>query len=126
MNRRGEATERFNERRRKEDEAPRLRDVAPDLVSCRIEIAERRPGVTSTDVTHTRHVIVAHAPALLVIPCSDPNCKEGGHDVTTILLRGFREHSTAIRGEHTCDGDIKTVHCGRVLTFTATAVYRQP
>lgn len=125
MNRRGEAAERFNERRRQEDEAPRLREVAPDLLSCRIEIAERRADVTSTDVSHTRHIVVAHAPALLIVPCSDPSCRDGGHDITTQLLRGFHDRRVEIRGEDSCNGTIGTAHCGRVLTFTAAAKYKE-
>lgn len=123
MNRRGEAAERFAERRRREDEAPRLRDVAPQLVSCRIDISERRADVTSVDITHTRHLVVAHAPALVVVPCSDPACRDGGYDITSALLRGFRERRTDIRGEDSCNGNIGTIHCGRVLTFVATARY---
>ncbi len=126
MKRRGEAAERFAERRRQEDEAPRLRDLVPGLLTCRIDIAERRADVTSADVSHTRHLVVARAPAMLVIPCSDPACKEGGHDLGSALLRGLRERRTEIRGEDSCNGDIGNVHCGRVLTFVATAEYESP
>ena len=124
MNRRGEAAERFAERRRREDEAPRLRDVVPDLVSCRIDIAERRADVTSVEVSHTRHLVVDRAPALFVIPCSDPSCRDGGHDISNVLLRGLRERKTDIRGEDSCHGDIGPIRCERILTFTASAGYR--
>src|SRR4051812_47100675 len=117
MSRRGEAAERFAERRRREDEAPRLHEVVPDLIACRIDIAERRADVTSVDVSHTRHLVVARAPAMLYVPCSDPSCRDGGHDVTSMLLRGFRERRTDIRGEDACNGNIGSAHCGRVLTF---------
>lgn len=126
MNRRGEAAERFAERRRREDEAPRLRDVIPDLLDCRIDIAEGRGDATSVDVSHTRRLVVARAPALFVIPCSDPSCRNGGHDVTFELLRGLRERRVEVRGEDACNGDVGAVHCGRVLRFTAHAQYRQP
>lgn len=124
MNRRGEAAERFAERRRREDEAPRLRDVVPDLVSCRIEVAERRAEVTSVEVSHTRHLVVDRAPAMLFIPCSDPSCRDGGHDVSSTLMRGLRERRADIRGEDSCNGDVGRTHCGRILTFTARAQYR--
>ena len=125
MNRRGEAAERFAERRRREDDAPRLRDVIPDLVACRIDIAQRRADVTSVDVSHTRHLVVARAPAMLVIPCADPSCRDGGHDISSALMRGLRDRRLEIRGEDSCDGDIGTAHCGRVLAFTARAEYRE-
>jgi hypothetical protein len=126
MNRRGEAAERFAERRRREDEAPRLRDVVPELLSCKIIVEERRAESTGADVSHTRHLVVAHAPALLVIPCSDQSCKEGGYDVSSVLLRGLRERKTEIRGDDTCHGSVGTAHCGRILNFVAYAEYTKP
>ena len=124
MNRRGEAAERFAERRRVEDAAPRLRDVVPDLVSCRVEITERRADATTAEVSHTRHIVVAQAPAMLVIPCSNPSCRDGGYDLSAALLRGLRERRGEIRGEDTCRGSVGTEYCGRVLSFTALAEYR--
>jgi hypothetical protein len=126
VNRRGEAAERFAERRRREDEAPRLLNVVPDLIACRIEIMERRADVTSVEVSHTRHLVVARAPALLLVPCSDPSCRDGGHDISAALLRGLRERRVEIRGEESCNGNVGTAHCGRILTFTAVAQYRPP
>lgn len=126
MNRRGEAAERFAERRRREDEAPRLRDIVPRLAACRIEIEERRGGVTTADVSHTRRIVVDRAPALMVIPCGDGSCKEGGHDISSELLRGLREGREVIRGEDTCYGQVGTADCGRVLRFTAFADYTPP
>lgn len=123
MNRRGEAAERFAERRRLENDAPRLRDVAPTLVSCKVELEHRRADSTAAAVTHTRHVVVARAPALLVIPCCDPACRDGGHDISSALLRGFRERRTLIAGEDDCRGMLGSAYCGRVLRFTAHAEY---
>jgi hypothetical protein len=124
VNRRTEAAERFAERRRNEDEAPRLRDVVPTLATCRIEIAECRGGATTADVSHTRHIIVDRAPALLLIPCTDTACKDGGHDITTTLLRGLQEGELEIRGDDTCYGQVGTADCGRLLRFVARATYR--
>ncbi|MFO0675609.1 MAG: hypothetical protein U0169_03685 [Polyangiaceae bacterium] len=123
MSRRGEAAEKFAERRRREDEAPRLKDLVPDLKACRIEIAERRSNVTSADVNHTRHVVVASASAMLVVPCSDPSCQGWGHDIGPSLLRGYRDRRAEIRGEDACDGYVGGDRCGRVLTFAAFAQY---
>lgn len=125
MNRRGEAAERNAERRRREDEAPRLKDVVPELLTCRIDFAEGRADATTAEVSHTRHLVVARAPALLVIPCSDPSCRDGGHDISAPLLRGLRERRVDVRGDDTCNGDVGAVHCGRILRFTATATYGQ-
>lgn len=122
--RRNEAAERFADRRRQEDEAPRLRDVVPDLVSCRIEIAESRGARTTADVTHTRHLVVEHAPALVVIPCSEPSCRGGGHDITSALLQRLREAQSEIRGEDPCYGQSGAADCGRVMRYRAVATYK--
>jgi hypothetical protein len=123
MNRRTEAGDRFAERRRREDEAPRLRVVIPRLSACRVEIQESHAGSRTPDVTHTRRIIVERAPALLIIPCGDSSCRDGGHDITSALLRGLREGRAEIRGEDTCHGQVGSVDCGRVLSFTAFAEY---
>jgi hypothetical protein len=125
VNRRtSEAAERFAARRRQEDEAPRLRDVIPRLQACRIELAERRAASTNTDVSHTRRVVVEHAPALLVVPCGDASCRDGGFDLSHDFLRGLREGRAEIHGEDCCHGHVGTADCGRVLAFTAFAEYK--
>jgi hypothetical protein len=121
--RRREGAERFAERRRVEDEAPRLRAVVPRLTDCRIEIEDTRMEQTSAGITYTRRIVVAHAPALLVIPCGDSSCRDGGHDITSELLRGLRAGLREVTGEDTCYGRIGTANCGRVLRFTAFAEY---
>ena len=125
MNRRTEAAERFAERRRREDAAPRLRDIAPDLLSCKVEVTDGRADAVTTDVLHTRHLVVERGPAILVIGCSDAGCRDGGHDLSTMLVRGLRERHTEIRGEDLCDGNVGAAHCGRRLRFRATATYKQ-
>src|ERR1700733_10975262 len=62
---------RFAERRKREDEAPRLRDQVPHLTSLRLEI-EDRCDVGGT--AHTRPVLLSRAPALFLIQCGDPRC----------------------------------------------------
>lgn len=124
MKRRSEAAERFAERRRQEDAAPRLKDTVPDLTACKIDIEEWRATGTSADVTHTRRVVVDHAPALFVIPCGDTSCRDGGYDITSQLVRGLREGRREVHGEDTCHGGVGTATCGRILKFTAQAEYK--
>jgi hypothetical protein len=126
MNRRTDAMERFAERRRQEDAAPRLRQVVPGLTACRIELEDTRAGVTGASVAHTRRIVVEHAAALLIVPCSDGSCKDGGHDLTANFLRGLREGLRQIHGEDVCHGYVGASSCGRVLKFTAFADYRAP
>jgi len=121
MNRRNSPqAQRFAERRRREDEAPRLRTQVPDLRSLRLEIEDR------TDVggnTHTRRVVVDQAPALFLVPCGDPRCADGEHDLTATVMRALRSHETSFRGTDECRGSVGPSACSRVLSFDATAEY---
>lgn len=123
MNRSREAAERFAERRRREDAAPRLRDAVPRLSACRIELTERAGGAVGAEVAHIRRVVVEHAPALFIIPCGDPACKGDGHDLTNAMLRGLREHQTDFSGEDSCSGYLVDGPCKRILFFRTTAEY---
>ena len=124
MNRRySEAAERFAERRRREDEAPRLRARIPGLVGLRLEVEERRAISPAVESRHVRH-IVDSAPALFVLPCSDPVCKDGGHDVTSAVLRGLQSGAARFEVEDACMGDVGSAHCGRIVRVIAIATYR--
>lgn len=118
------AAERTNERRRREDEAPRLAAVIPDLESLRIEISERRGDVEIADSSHIKRVVVEHAPALFLLPCGESSCKNGGHDITRAVLRGLETKSTTFSGDDPCMGQTGTAPCARTLVFTAHATYK--
>lgn len=119
-----EASLRFDDRRRREDTAPRLRDEVPSLVSLRLVIDERRAGAVSPETQHTRLVMIDHAPALFEIPCTYPGCQQGGHDLTDAVLRGLQQQKTEFEGEDACRGDLGRETCGRLLHFVAIAAYR--
>src|ERR1700691_4968117 len=89
-----EASERFAERRRREDEAPRLRDEIPSLRTMRLEVEEHRATSAVAETRHVRIVIVDRAPALFVLPCGDPDCRDGGHDVTSEIMDRLRHGAT--------------------------------
>ena len=115
------AAQRFAERRRREDDAPRLREVVPTLVSLKLEI-EDRSGVTGTK--HNRCVVIDRAPALFLVPCADPRCADGEHDITPTVMRALRAQETSFHGEDGCVGSIGPSNCARVLHFDAVAEYR--
>ncbi len=118
------AAERTTERRRREDEAPRLIAVAPDLTSLRLEVSEKRGDVGIADASHIRRVVVEHAPALFLIPCGESSCRDGGHDITRAVLRGLETKSEKYEGEDPCSGQTGTAPCARTLVFTAYATYK--
>jgi hypothetical protein len=124
MNRRRNLVDaqRFAARRQREDEAPRLAEQIPGLVSLRLEIEERSGGLA---IKHTRHVMVGGAPALFVVCCGDSRCKEGVHDLTTTIMHALRARMTAFHGDDTCNGSLGPAEpCGRVLHFDAVAAYK--
>jgi hypothetical protein len=121
--RRHEGAERFAERRRKENEAPRLLTIAPKVKSLRLEIEVRGAGGLLVETAHARPIVVSHAPALFVFPCQDSGCKEGGHDVTAAICDALRAGKEQFDGEDRCRGHTATAECGRVLRYVATATY---
>jgi hypothetical protein len=113
--------QRFAERRRREDDAPRLQDQVPGLVSLKLDI-EDRTSVGGN--THTRHVVIDRAPALFLVACGDSRCVDGEHDLTSTVMRALRAHETSFHGEDECRGSLGPSSCLRVLRFDAVAEYR--
>ncbi len=123
--RNGEAAQRFAERRQREDEAPRLRAVVPRLNDLKLEVEERRTGGVVAETSHIRRVVVEHAPALFILPCGDPSCKDGGHDVTFAVMRSLERNMTRFEGEDVCAGHVGTATCSRVLKYVGIASYTE-
>ena len=111
------------ERRRREDEAPRLTGEIPELEKLDLELSDSK-GIADAASTHVRRVVVAHAPALFEVPCADASCKEGGHEITSAILRALRERRTSFTGDDVCHGSIGSHHCGRVLRYVVSASFR--
>ena len=120
---RSEAAQRYAERLQREQDAPRLRDRVPSLVTLRLEITDGR-NVTSADTKHTRIIVVDTAPALFSLMCGDPSCRGGGHDVTIAVLDGLRSGETRFEVKDLCYGSIGTAECGRMMRVDVTASYR--
>jgi hypothetical protein len=120
----GEAAQRASERRRREDEAARLKGEVPKLETLRLEIEEKQGGSIVPESTHIKRVQVEHAPALFALPCHDRECKEGGHDVTEAILRALRSGQTRFEGNHSCQGRLGEAECGRTLHYVGVATYR--
>jgi hypothetical protein len=111
-----------DERRNRENEAPRLLASVPTLVTLSLAIEDRSDRSVARP-KHIRRVVVESAPALFLIDCSDSNCKEGGHDLTEPIMRSLLRGETSFRGEDPCYGSLGTAACTRVLHFDATAEY---
>jgi hypothetical protein len=122
--RNSEAALRFAERRRREDAAPRLREVVPALATLRLEIDERCGADGTGDPKHVRHVVVESAPAMFNVPCGDHTCRDGGHDMTDAVLRALQMGDARFEIEDTCPGTLATGRCGGVMNLVVRATYR--
>jgi hypothetical protein len=111
---------RFADRRQREDEAGRLSSQVPDLLRLNLEV-EERCGVGGTK--HIRRVLVQRAPALFLVPCGDPRCVDGDHDITSEVMYALRGRQTTFTGSDECRGTIGSSPCLRVLHFDGTAEY---
>jgi hypothetical protein len=119
-----EAAARSAERRKREDDAPRLLASVPTLTSLRLEIEERRPGISNGEASHIRRVVVEHAPALFVVPCHDKQCNDGGHDMTPFVMKALQAREERFEGEDVCYGTVGSSACRRVLRIVGIAEYR--
>jgi hypothetical protein len=118
-----EAHLRFAERRRREDEARRLHDEVPNLRTLKLEVEEHRREATIAETRHVRHIVVDRAPALFELPCNDPACRDGGHDLTDVMAQRLRAQATDFVLEDVCMGDVRGAPCGRVVRVLVTATY---
>ncbi len=116
------AAQRFADRRQREGDAPKLCEQLPDLSSLRLEVEEQ---FGSGAIKHTRRIVVAHAPALFLVPCGDPRCTDGEHDLTTQVMSALRAGKTSFTGQDECTGTLGSAVCLRVLRFAASAEYRR-
>jgi hypothetical protein len=114
------AAQRFAERRRRENEAPRLCDQVPALRSLRIAIEE---WVGSGATKHIRRYVVSDASALFLVPCGDPLCTDGEHDLTYSVMHALRARETSFRGSDDCAGNNGSGVCSRVVRFDGSAEY---
>jgi hypothetical protein len=123
--RQSEAQLRAIERRKRQDDAQRLKAAVPELTSMRLEIEEFQGKSAISGARHTRHIVVDSAPAMFEFPCSEPGCSDGGHDLTSEILRALRSHATEFDGEDACYGQLgaSATPCRRVLRYSATAKY---
>jgi hypothetical protein len=122
MRRITEAAKKAAERRERENEARRLREMVPELERLTIAVEELRPGECDTEVRHVRRIVVRNAPAMFELPCCDRNCN-GGHDLTRRILHGLQAHKSCIEGHDRCGGLSKDGECQLEMHFVAQAHY---
>jgi hypothetical protein len=109
----------------REDQAKRLLDEVPTLQSLRMTLGHRRGEMGFAASEFVKVVIVSRAPALFVIPCGDPHCRDGGHDITEEVLRALRSGRESFEGSAHCSGSLGTAgtSCTTVMTYECKATY---
>ncbi len=110
-------------RRQREDDAPRLKDVAGHVTSLKFAIEETQDGIELAEVKHTRRIVLDHASARFEFACTEAKCEGGGHDITRDVLDGLEARKAEFGGKHACTGATEHAPCTRVLIFEAEAEY---
>ena len=119
-----EAQERFEERRRREDEARRLHEAIPTLKTLKIDVAELVQGSSIPVARYTKHIVVQRAPALFFLPCGDSDCEDGGYEITREVMLKLTGLTESFDGTLECRGRRKNgAPCTRRLQFGAQASY---
>jgi hypothetical protein len=120
-----DAAERMQLRQREEDEAPRLAAEVPRLRTLRLTVAFARGASRLPESTHIRVVVVSRAPALFRVACADRECRDGGHEITDLVMAALRRGQTRFSGEDLCHGTIGSAEsrCSGSMTFEAEASY---
>jgi len=110
----------------RENAAPRLKQLVPELESLRLCLIESRGGYPITGTRRVQHVMVDTASTLFEVPCSDGSCQGGGHDLTHAVLSRVRNRRAEFSGSSECGGEIGCGHaCTRRLEYSFEARYVQ-
>jgi hypothetical protein len=112
------------QRRQREDSAPRLHAVAPALVDLKFRLYSVHNDQRIAGSQYMKVIPVLSAPAHFEIPCTDTRCKEGGHDLTYEILNALKTKEAEFEGEDACHGTTGSAQCGRSLKYTLSATYR--
>jgi hypothetical protein len=92
----------------------------PLLRSAKIVVVENS---SNGSTKYVKHVVVARSPVLFIIPCGDPACQDGGHDITSEVMHAFRRQLVSAEGESACGGTTGSVPCRHNIQFTLSAEY---
>jgi len=120
-----DAAARRKARRERDDASPRLSDSVPRLQALHFEVSVTLDGADLNAARHVKRFMVAQAPASFVIDCTDPACREGGHDLTQVVLAQLAAARERFETEAVCSGKSGDKPCGRLLHVIAIASYHR-
>ena len=108
----------------REDAAPRLKQLVPELESLRVSLVENRGAYSITGTKRVQHVKVDTASTHFEIPCGESSCQGGGHDLSQTLTPRLRNRKVEFSGSSECNGAIGGGHpCARRLEYSFEAKY---
>ena len=120
-------SEDAKQRRIREDEARRLKDVVPHVASLKLHMSESRNEGVGVDNSHTRIIIIDRAPAVFLSACGDARCKGGGYDFTDSVLSSLHGSETKFEVSDHCEGQVgsgRAARCGREMKCVGVATYK--
>jgi hypothetical protein len=111
------------ERWDRENAAPRLKELVPNLKSLRLSLVEHRAGRELGGTRRTQHVVVDTASTRFEVPCGESGCTGGGHDLTSSASAQLRQQQRTFSGSSDCQGYVKDRPCDRRLEYSFVAEY---
>jgi hypothetical protein len=111
------------ERWDRENAAPRLKELVPNLKSLRLSLVELRATREIGGTRRTQHVIVDTASTRFEVPCGESGCNGGGHDLTGTASSALRQQQRTFGGTSDCQGNVKERPCDRQLQYSFVAEY---
>lgn len=112
------------ERWARADEAPRLSTEVPRLKQLKLALSEWRGTSEISGTAHTRLFMIDTAPAAFVIPCGDPRCRDGGHELTGPIMNALVSGREHFEGDDECRGTLGVGSCDRTLRYVLSASYQ--
>jgi hypothetical protein len=112
-----------SERWERENAAPRLKQLVPEIEALRLSMVENRGGYPVNGTRRVQHVMVNTASTLFEIPCSESACQGGGHDLTHTVGPRLRHRRSEFSGSSECTGAIGGHGCDRRLEYSFEAKY---
>lgn len=113
-----------HDRWEREDAAPRLKELVPELESLRMSLVENRSGYPISGTRRVQHVMVDTASTRFEVPCGESSCQGGGHDLTPVVAPRLRSRRLEFSGSSECTGAIGGGHgCSRHLAYSFEAKY---
>lgn len=112
-----------SQRWQREDAAPRLSTLVPNLTTLSLQLKDAMDDTSAPANSRVQHIIVARAAALFEVACSEPKCEGGGYDLTSEIMFALRRNDELFNGTAHCNGMVGQNQCRCTLYYSAKATY---